>query len=73
MYKNAQGKYSLLFNRGDIYEMIRRYLTSFDNMNHLIGYNFKIESKCSLIPVLRLFAFSITTSEYIIINLLYES
>ena len=36
MYKNAQNKYSLIFNRGDIYEMIRRYLTTFDNMNHLI-------------------------------------
>lgn len=45
MYKNAQHKYSLLFNKGDIYEMIRKYLTTFDDMNNLIGYNFKTESK----------------------------
>ena len=34
MYKKPTSKYSLLFNKGDIYEMIRKYLTTFDNINH---------------------------------------
>ena len=44
MYQKPTSKYSLLFNKGDIYEMIRKYLTTFDNINHFIGYNFKVDS-----------------------------
>lgn len=44
MFKNSQSKYSITFNKGEIYEIIRRYLTVCDNMNHVIGSHFKAES-----------------------------
>ena len=44
MFKSPQNKYSLLFRKGDIFDMILRYSSTYDSINHYNATGFKINT-----------------------------